>query len=395
MQPKDIDFGSADFLVDPYPTYRELLTCPEPFWLANEGPNGGIWLISRYQDATRFLKEAHTTKRVPRLMTSEHISPFDHSMLSKDPPEHTRLRALVNKEFTLRRIESQEQCIARVVDELIAQVKSRGRFEFISEFALPLAATVIAELLGVPRADQGAFCKWSSTMVMGFDDFRRETDPRQIKEATLALIHYLRELVERRRHEPRDDVITGLIRARDSQEKLSEAELLAMSMLLLVAGFETTANLLGNGLLTLLNHPEQLSLLKNHLDKMPLAIEEILRFESPVQRTTFRMLVESIEIGGVTLHKGQHVVVVIGAANRDPEQFNLPDAFDISRQHNRHIAFGQGIHFCLGAPLARAIANIALVKLLGQLPGACLAATPPVWRKNTALRGLESLSIVF
>jgi pimeloyl-[acyl-carrier protein] synthase len=259
---------------------------------------------------------------------------------------------------------------------------------------LPLPVIVIAELLGVPPEDHHTFHAWSNQMVTGFDAVRRsEEHVKQTQEATLALGQYFADLIRRRRQQPRDDLISALTLARDAQDRLTEDELLAMCMLLLIAGHETTVNLLGNGLLTLLRHPTQLALLKNHPERLLSAVEEMLRFESPVQRATFRFTAETFEIGGRTLDKGQQVSAVLGAANRDPTQFPQPDTFDITRQPNRHLAFGLGIHFCLGAPLARTEARIGFARLLEQLPNLQLVSQTPDWSTNTFFRGLSTLPV--
>src|SRR3990172_3690217 len=233
-------------------------------------------------------------------------------------------------------------------------------------------------------------------MVTGVDAVRAsEANRQQSQEATLALGQYFVDLVRRRREQPRDDLISALTTARDAQDRLTEDELLAMCMLLLIAGHETTVNLLGNGLLTLLGHPAQLTLLKNRPELLPSAVEEMLRFESPVQRATFRLTPEPFEIGTTTLEKGQQVSAVIGAANRDPDPFLQPDTFDITRQPNRHLAFGLGIHFCLGAPLARVEARIGFARLLEQLPNLQLVSQTPDWSTNTFFRGLRTLPVTF
>jgi cytochrome P450 len=268
--------------------------------------------------------------------------------------------------------------------------------EFMSDFALPLPVIVIAELLGVPPEDQSTFHAWSNKFITSIDAVRASEDSRkESQQAVASLAGYFADLIRLRREQPRGDLISALIQARDSQDRLSEDELIAMCMLLLIAGHETTVNLLGNGLLTLLNHPEQLFRLKGDPGLLPSAIEEMLRFESPVQRATFRITKEAIEIGGTTIEKNQQISAVIGAANRDPDQFLHAEEFDIARQPNRHLAFGLGIHFCLGAPLARTEARIGFERLLEQFPDLHLASETPRWNPNTFFRGLTILPVVF
>jgi len=282
--------------------------------------------------------------------------------------------------------------------------------DFMADFALPLPVIVIAELLGVPPEDRETFRAWSNQIVTGIDAVRAsQQNAQKQEEALMALAGYFTHLIQQRRERPREDLISAMIEARDAQDRLSEEELLGMCMLLLIAGHETTVNLLGNGLLTLLHYPDELALLtrapllpsksasagKRRPEDMISAVEEMLRFESPVQRATFRVTTDAIEIGGKTLEKGQQVSAVIGAANRDPAQFPDSDRFDVTRHPNRHLAFGLGIHFCLGAPLARAEARIGFTRLLEKLPTLRLVNEVPDWGPNTFFRGLRSLPLAF
>jgi cytochrome P450 len=392
-----IDLGSLEFLADPYPTYRKFREAETPFWMAHGGPTGGMWLFTRYQDMAAILRgTSRITKDSSRFIPPEQVTPFDHNMLAKDPPDHTRLRSLANQVFTPARVKSLEPRILQIIDELLAKVQPQVGMEFIADFALPLPVIVIAELLGVPPEERDTFHTWSNHMITGIDAVRRsDATVKNAQEATLALGQYFTDLIQQRRQQPRDDLISALILARDAQDRLSEAELLAMCMLLLIAGHETTVNLLGNGLLTLLKHPGQLALLRNQPGLLPTAIEEMLRFESPVQRATFRLTTGAIQIGSTTLEKGQQVSAVIGAANRDPEQFPQPDTFDITRQPNRHLAFGLSIHFCLGAPLARTEARLSFTRLLERLPNLQLVNGTPDWSSNTFFRGLKNLPVTF
>jgi cytochrome P450 len=395
MSAEIVDLTGADFVANPYPTYRKLRETGTPYWQTHSGPGGGMWLLTRYHDVSMLLKEAHTTKNAIALKRPHEITPFDYTMLAQDPPSHTRLRGLASLAFTPARVKSLEARIEQIVDELIARVRPNGGMEFISALANPLPAIVIAELLGVPAQDHDAFHAWSDQAVKSFDELPNKTDARKAYEAWLALSRYFGELIKRRRQQPQDDLVSALVLARDAQDKLTETELLGMCMLLLVAGHTTTASLLGTGLLTLLRHPEQLALLKSNPELMPSAVEEMLRFECPFQRATFRLSREPMQIGGVTIPAGQQVSGVLGAANRDPDFFPHPDTFDITRQPNRHLAFGYGIHFCFGAPLARAEARIAFSRVLQQLPEIRLAGETPDWSPNTFARGLETLPVAF
>jgi len=391
-----IDLTSPEFFANPYPTYRKLRDTGAPFWQAHSGPTGGMWLVTRYQDALIILKDSHTTKDAMRLKPAAEVTFFDHTMLSKDAPEHTRLRALASLAFTPARVRDMEGRIAQIVDELIERVRPNGGMDFIADFAISLPAIVIAELLGIPPEDRDMFHGWSEKVARGtVDELRTEAAAKEGDEAGLALAYYFSDLFDRRRAEPAADLVSAFIAARDNQDQLTEIELMAMCMGLLIAGHTTTANLLGNGMLTLLRYPDQLDLLKRQPDLMPSAVEEMLRYESPIQRATFRMTKVPVEMGGTMIPKGQQVSAVIGAANRDPEIFPEPETFDITRQPNRHVAFGFGAHFCFGAPLARAQARLGFSRLLERLPNLRLANETPEWGMTTFFRGLDALPVTF
>ncbi len=390
-----VDLTSLGFVANPYPTYQKLRESGAPYWQKHTGPGGGMWLLTRYQDVSLLLKEAHTTKNAIALKRPHEITPFDYAMLAQDPPAHTRLRNLASLAFTPARVRDLEARIEQIVDELLDRVQPNGSMEFISAFANPLPAIVIAELLGVPAEDHEAFHAWSDQAVKSFDELPDKTDARKAYEAWLALSRYFSQLIKLRRQEPKDDLVSALVLARDEQDRLSETELLGMCMLLLVAGHTTTASLIGTGMLTLFRNREQMEMLKTRPDLMTSAVEEMLRYEAPFQRATFRLTKEPMEIGGTVIPVGQQVSGVLGAANRDPEVFPEPDRFDITRQPNRHLAFGYGIHFCFGAPLARAEARIAFTRLLERLPGIRMANDTPDWSSNTFARGLETLPVTF
>lgn len=391
-----VDLTSPEFFADPYPTYRKLRESGAPFWQAHSGPTGGMWLVTRYQDALMLLKEGHTTKDAMRVKPSAEVTFFDHTMLSKDAPEHTRLRALASLAFTPARVRDLEPRIAQIVEELIARVQPNGGMDFIADFAISLPAIVIAELLGVPPEDRDKFHDWSEKVARGtVDELRTETAAKEGDEAGMALAYYFSDLFDLRRRQPAADLVSAFIAARDDQDRLTEIELMAMCMGLLIAGHTTTANLLGNGMLTLLRHPAQLALLQRQPDLMPSAVEEMLRYESPIQRATFRMTKVPVEIGGTMVPEGQQVSAVIGAANRDPEVFAEPESFEITRHPNRHVAFGFGAHFCFGAPLARAQARLGFSRLLERLPNLRLANQTPQWGMTTFFRGLDALPVTF
>lgn len=390
IESEPLDLFSPDFVADPYPAYRAL-QATGPRWMPIANLTGGAWVVSRYDDVVAVLKETRTAKDLARLVPEEQLWALDRSMLFRDPPDHTRLRSLASQAFTPAAVRDLEPRIARIAGELLAEMKPAGAADFMSAFALPLPIVVIAELLGVPTADRERFHAWSSVVVSDAPDVEAQLT---WQEAADAMVEYFAALLHARRRQPQQDLISGLIQARDADDRLSEQELVGTCILLLIAGHETTVNLLGNGLLTLLRHPAQLALLQANPELLPTAIEEMLRFESPVQRATFRVVAEDFEVGGATLRKGQELTTYLGAANRDPAQFPAAERFDLRRQPNRHVAFGLGIHFCLGAPLARAEARIGFDQLLQTLPDLRLAGEP-AWNQNTFIRGLRRLPIVY
>ena len=396
---KTIDFNDPAFLGDPYPVYRQLRESGGPYWLAQKQPikSRGIWLFSRHDEVVDILKlEPPLSKQISRVRASGETSPLDISMLQQDPPEHTRLRNLVKQAFTPGQVQALKPRIVQITDELITRIAGRGTGDFIADIASPLPFMVLAVLLGVPFEDYGRFYHWITNILIGFDSFtaNRESLNRQ-KQSMQEFINYFNRLIVQRRQQPRDDLISTLVEVRDQHDKLNTDELLGMCVLFLVAGYETTVNLFGTGLYTLLRHPEHLELLKQHPENLPAAIEEMLRFESPLQRSTFRITTEACEVGGKHLQEGEQVCALIGAANRDPDQFPEPDTFDISRTPNRHLAFGAGIHTCLGAALARTEARIAFARILERLPNIRLASQQPEWNKTTFFRGFRCLPVCY
>jgi pimeloyl-[acyl-carrier protein] synthase len=319
------------------------------------------------------------------------------SMLFRDPPDHTRLRALVSKAFTPRVIEHMRAHIQEIVDRLLDRVQPAGAMDVIADLAYPLPVTVICEMLGVPLTDHESIRDWSADIARSLDAIGLPSDVEIVERgrvARRAIGDYFRRLVPRRRADPQNDLLTGLIAAEEQGDKLSEGEVIAMCVLLFIAGHETTVNLIGNGLLALLRHPEQLGRIQRDPALVTGAVEELLRYDSPVQRTA-RITSADVELGGRTLPAGSMVVAALGAANRDPAQFADPDRLDVNRRDVRHISFGYGIHFCLGAPLARVEGQIALGTLLRRAPRLALAETSPEWRESSVLRGLKRLRVTF
>jgi pimeloyl-[acyl-carrier protein] synthase len=386
-----------EFHANPYPFYRRLRE-EDP---VHASPLG-MWILTRYDDAVMILRDprfgrAGMAERLEaRLGMTPDPAPA-RDMLFSDPPDHTRLRALVSRAFTPRVVETMRPHIQEIVDALLDQVRGTHRMDLIEDFAYPLPVTVICEMLGVPTADRGVFKQWSSDIARSLDAAVLPADSEAIprgRDARLALREYLSALIATRRKQPRADLLSGLIAAEEEGNKLTEGELLSTCLLLLVAGHETTVNLIGNGVLALLQHPDQMRSLRDNPVLIQTAIEELLRFDGPVQRTG-RLATTDVEIGGRPISKGSIVVAVIGAANRDPAHFADPDRLDIARRENRHIAFGFGIHFCLGAPLARVEGQIAIGTLMHRLPNLTLASQTPEWSESSLLRGLKTLPVTF
>ena len=394
----EITFNPMDpqFVADPYPTYRRL-RAEDP---VHHSPLG-FWVLTRYEDVAATLRDPRAIKEpIASFIAARFGAPVPAvglSMLDRDPPDHTRLRGLVSKAFTPRMIERLRADVQAIVDGLLDRVEGAGSMDLIEQFAYPLPVTVICRMLGVPVEDHERFRGWGLDIARGLDSIMLPPDSEVLRRSVAsrqAIAGYFRELIAARRAAPRADLLTDLIAAEEAGDRLTENELLATCILLLIAGHETTVNLIGNGTLALLRHPDQAALLRARPELIVGAVEELLRFDGPVQRTA-RIPDQDLVIGGRTIPKGEMVMPFIGAADRDPAQFPDPDRLDITRTDNRHIAFGLGIHFCLGAPLARVEGQIAISTLLRRLPRLALATERPVFRQSLTLRGLESLRVTF
>ena len=396
----DLSFNpmAPEFVADPYPTYHRL-RAEDP---VHQSPLG-FWVLTRYDDVVASLRDPRMIKEPIAAFVAARFGlqapplGMGLSMLDRDPPDHTRLRGLVSKAFTPRVIEQMRSHIQQIVDGLLDRVRGDRGMDLIEQFAYPLPVIVICEMLGVPVADHERFKGWGLDIARGLDAIMLPPDSPVAERSVLArraLADYFRGLIAERRRAPKDDMLSGLIAAEEAGDKLSEDELLATCILLLVAGHETTVNLIGNGSLALLRHPDQLRRLREDPGLIVTAVEELLRFDGPVQRTA-RIPSEDVIIGGKTIGKGEMVMPFIGAADRDPAQFPDPDRLDIGRTENRHIAFGWGIHFCIGAPLARVEGQIAINTLLRRMPRLALATAEPQHRQSLTLRGLTSLPVSF
>lgn len=391
---------SPEFLRNPYPSF-ELLRENQPLMKTPLG----FWVASRYADVQMILKDRRFGKGFEERMKMRNGDDvFDNPvyanmrtwMLVQDPPDHSRLRGLVSKAFTARRIEGLRPQIQTLVDELLDRVAPRGRMDFIRDFAYPLPVNVICDMVGIPPEDRSHF-------EFGSKISGRLIDPTPVSAEELQEIGngfarqeaYFRDLFARRRAEPQDDLTTVLVQAEEAGERLTEAELVGNVILLFGAGHETTVNLLGNGLLALLQNPDQYARLRDNPDLVPGAIEEMLRFDSSVQMTG-RTALEDVEVNGITIPKGDHIINLLGSANRDGAAFDAPESFRVDRKDVRPMSFGGGIHFCLGAQLARVEADIAFRSLLARLPDLRLEKPDePDWRPTFTLRGLTGLPIAW
>ena len=403
-QTPQVDLFDPTFKANPYPTYAELRS-EAPVYRAELPDGRGVWLVTRYDDVVAVLKDERFAKDWRSAMTPEQLAqippipevmkPLSENMLDKDPPDHERLRRLVSKAFTPRLIERMRPRVQDIADTLLDAVEDNGGMDLIGDYAFPLPITVIAELLGVPVEDRNRFREWSDAAVSG--DTTQEYVEKILLPHMQAFIDYLRALFEEKRDNPKDDLISALVLAEEAGDRLSEDELLAMVFLLLVAGHETTVNLIGNGTLALLQNPDQLQKLRDDPSLIKPAIEELLRYDGPVETSTERFAREDVAIGDTVIPKGEMVMIVIAAADHDPERFPEPDALDIARADNKHLAFGKGIHHCLGAPLARMEGQIALGTLLRRMPDLRLKGSPEslTWRPGMVLRGLKGLPVAF
>jgi cytochrome P450 PksS len=397
-----VNIVSPQFKANPFP-FLAGLRSSQPVYRTSLPDKTPIWLITRYEDVTALLKDERFVKNRRTAMSSEQLRktprvppmfrPLERNMLDLDPPDHTRLRALVHKAFTPNLIGQMRNRIQTLADELLDGVAGKGKLDLINDYALPLPMTIITEILGVPTSDRNKFHKWSKAVVS-------LTSPKatmRVIPNVWMFVRYLRRFFRERRRDPRDDLASALIQSEEAGDKLSEDELLAMVFLLLIAGHETTVNLIGNGMLALLEHPDQMDNLRRDPSMIKTAVEELLRYTSPVFMSSERYASEDLNLHGVTIARGGMTLGVIGSANRDEAVFENADALDITREPNKHLSFGQGIHFCVGAPLARLEGQIAINTLLRRMPDLHLSVTTDSlrWRPSMILRGLETLPAAF
>ncbi len=385
---------------DPYPAYARLRE-ERPVCDVRLRDDARCWVVSRYQDAQAALADPRLSRdpRVagPAWHEADRGRPLEDGsglsvhLLTREPPDHTRLRRLVSTAFTARRAETMRQRVQQITDSLIDAFESRGEAEIIAEFAYLLPITVICEVLGIPAADRNLFRQWTSNAV--------SAEPGDIDgrlSGTPSPGEYLRALVATKRRAPEDDLI-GVLVADEKQGRLSEPELVSMIFLLLIAGHENTAALIGNSIIALLGNPEQLTLLQERPDLAAAVVEEVLRYDGPMELAAWRFTTEPVEIGGTRIPAGEPVLIALAAAHRDPARFPEPDRFDLTRSDNPHLGFGHGVHHCLGAPLARLEGQVALTTLFRRLPDLALAipAERLPRQPSSIVRGLHELPVVF
>ena len=384
------------FKANPYPFYARM-RAENPVFQASVPFIGRGWFVTRYEDAVTVAKDDRFSRDILPLVRGLPgfvVVPLTRQMLSQDPPDHTRLRKLVSQAFTPRRIERLRDRIQVVCNELLDAAPRTGPFDLVRDYAVPLPFTVIAELLGIAKADRQRFHRLAQgflpvSVASGILDI-----PMALPYAWL-ITRYFRQLFAERRARPSDDLLSALVQAEEAGDRLDEDELLGIAILLLVAGYETTAHLIGSAALALIEHPDQCARFVSEPGLTNSAIEELLRYTSPAEMASPRIARADVTLGSVTIPRGEWVIAVLGSANRDESVFKDPGTLDLARDPNPHVAFGQGRHFCLGASLARMEAQVALTTLFARFPGLCL--TQPAeslrWRKLLPLRGLAELPV--
>jgi cytochrome P450 len=387
-----------DLRANPFPRFRALREEHPIVW--DDSIPGGAWVVSRYADVLRGLRDGRLSgDRMPLfrlvLRDTDEARAFDDSLqrwlLNLDAPRHTKLRALVSKAFGARIVEALRPRIQTITDGLLDAVEPSGTMDVIRDFALPLPVTIIAELLGLPVSDVPQLRQWSADVAYFFGAMR---GVKKAMASDAAMRGYLAEMIAERRKRPNADFLSALLTTEENGEKLADADVVSTCILLFIAGHETTTNLIGNGLLALLEEPDQLALVREDSKHVPGAIEELLRFTA-ITPFVGRVARDDLELGGQRIENGQFVILVLGGANRDPDVFPNPERLDVLRGENRHLAFGMGMHYCLGAPLARAEGAVAFETLLRRWPRLRLGAEAPVWQANVGLRSLASFPVAF
>ncbi len=407
--PSDIVYFNplaSEVIADPYPYYEWLRKHDPVHWGAPGDPNShGCWYITRYNDATTILKDQRFGREIwhinPELAQSQ-VSLAEQPleaitrqwMVLRDPPTHTRLRQLVQRVFTPKMIARMAPHITEIANDLLNKHLDTGTMEVIRDFSLPFAVIVIAELLGVPPEDRQLFLPWTKALSAVIEFKQTEDVKKQGTEAILELNDYLRGIISKRQDAPQDDLISALLAPQDEHQVISEEELLGTCTQLLFGGNEPIAHMIGNGLLALIQHPEQLTKWRINPNLASTAVDELMRYDSSVQMT-FRYALEDVNFGGKHIQQGDLVAIVFGSANRDIYQFPNPNRLDLSRSPNRHLSLGLGIHYCMGAALGRVEGEIAFNLLLARLPKLALQTDELEWNDTVAVRGLKELRITF
>jgi cytochrome P450 len=392
------DLYGFEFKADPFETYAAMYSDAPIYWHQTMDGRHHAWFVTRYDEAEAILQDYQRFRKFRDEEDQSHqVEPLSEAARALtrhvgtvDPPDHTRLRGLVNQAFTSRMLAHRRDRIQGVADALIDRVQDDGVMEMLNDYAFPLTTRVINEMIGLPATDQERIRRWSDAVIAP------QYSHSQFEELMEEFKAYLLEHIEERRSNPQDDLMSRLIQAEMEGDRLSTKELLGMLALLLVAGFETTASFIGNSIFVLLRHPDHWAQLQDDPTLIPAAIEELLRYCGPLERTP-RIACEDVAIGGELIRKGDSVLVVAAAANRDPTRFSCPEELDFSRGGMRHLSFGHGIHFCLGAPLARLEAEIALGTVLRRLPTLRFGVPPEQlrWRLPPLVRGLKSLPVAW
>ena len=396
-----LDLTSATFKANPFPTFARL-RFNDPVHLLSATAEQQTWLLTRYQEAEmalhdeRFAKNRSTALQLekPRAHTPSAIDLVTMGMGKFDPPDHTRLRSLVSQSFTPRLVEQWRKHTQELTNTLIDRVKDKGAMDLVEDFAFPLTLTLILDILGVESEEMPSMHRWIRMIVEALGD---PIAMQQVDTELEACHSYLLSLIKRKRHTPADDLISSLIQAEAEGDRLSESELVAMIFLLIMAGYQTTGTMISNGILALLLYPEQLAQLQRNPALIKTAIEEFLRYRSPLMLATMRWACTDIQLGATLIHRGDQVVISVAAANHDEEAYADPDELHITRTKNHHLAFGKGIHYCLGAPLARLEGQIAIGTLLRRLPHIHLQVDPASlkWRPGSMVLGLMHLPVSF
>jgi cytochrome P450 len=397
----DVDLTTPQFKADPYPLYARL-RAEAPVCRVRIGHRQFAWLITRYDDVLAALKDERLVKDRRNAPATDGpawgarvrwlFGPLMFHMLGLDEPDHTRVRSLVQEAFTSRFVENMRSRIQFLTEQLLDRVAAQRRMDVIRDYAMPLPTTIIAEMLGVPVTDRNRFHRWSA--IVASSGFTSRLEMLRVVPSVLAFLRYIRKLVRLRRQRPENDLISALVAA-EAGDKLSEPELLAMIFLLIIAGHQTTIHLIGNGTLALLENRAEMEKLCAQPSIIQSAVEELLRYDSSLPLASHRWARCNISIAGATIPQGEAVFAGIASANRDSRQFERPDVLDLTREPNRHLTFSQGIHHCLGAPLARLEAQVAFTTLLRRFPNLRLAVSRNDlrWQRSILLRGLQALPV--